>query len=75
MSTLPIGPSVAHPQPGSRLETATVEINGGLHDVARVSGETMWRGELHGEDAESGERWAMPFWIPDAAVRMWRWQR
>lgn len=50
---------------------ATVEINGGWYSVAKwlePNGETMWRGDLHGEDTETGERWTMPFWLPDAAV-------
>lgn len=67
MSTLSIGPSVAHPQPG----LCTIEINGRLYDVAKwqePNGETMWRGDLHGEDTETGQPWDMTFWLPDAAV-------
>ena len=50
-------------------QIATVEINGNCYGVARAPGETMWRGELHGEDADTGEPWRMGFWVPDALVQ------
>ena len=34
-------------------------------------GSRMGVGVLHGEDAETGERWSMKFWVPEAAVTLY----
>jgi len=54
------------------MKVVTVDIpGGGRHDMVRADGAEMFQGTLHGEDAETGERWAMPFWLPGHVVTAW----
>jgi len=60
------------------MKVMTIEVDipgGGRHDMVRTDGAEMFQGTLHGEDAETGERWAMTFWLPEHAVTAWRADR
>ncbi len=46
--------------------------NGGLHDMVLYAYATAYEGTLHGEDADTGAPWHMPFWLPAHIVFAWR---
>lgn len=49
---------------------AEINLNGTVYELEGTSVGTYW-GTLVGEDAETGERWSMKFWVPEAAVTLY----